>query len=217
MQKDLQEIKELLKNAARAPRIPAALPSTLDTSGVLIKGDTKAPVTIVEFTDMQCPFCSRYAQNTFAQIDNEYIKTGKVRYVVKNFPLESMHPNAFKAAEATHCAAEQDRAWDMHNRLFANQQKLAADDLDGYAGALGLDSVKFKGCLESGRYAAAIRKEISEGQLSGVTGTPTFFLGTAGGQPNQMKPDRMLSGAQAYSAFKAAIDDLLAKPVAGAL
>lgn len=211
MQKELQEIKELLKNSPRAANAPAPLPTSLDASGILVKGDAKAPVTIVEYTDMQCPFCSRHAQNTFSQIDNEYIKTGKVRYVVKDFPLESLHPNAFLAAEANHCAAEQNRAWDMHDRLFANQQKLTKDDLAGYADSMGLDSAKFKSCLDSGRYAAEVRKEMSEGQSSGVTGTPTFFLGVADAKPNQMKPERMLTGAQAFSAFQAAIDNLLPK------
>jgi len=211
IQRDLQEIKDLLKNTPRAAAATPPLPSSLDASGVLVKGDAKAPVTIVEYTDMQCPFCSRHAQNTLSQIDNEYIKSGKVRYVVKDFPLESIHPNAFQAAEANHCAGEQNRAWDMHDRLLANQQKLAKEDLTGYADAMGLESVRFKVCLESGRYAAEVRKEISEGQSSGVTGTPTFFLGAADGKPDEMKPEKMLTGAQAFSAFKAAIDDLLAK------
>src|SRR5579885_258746 len=83
IQKDLQEIKDLLKNAPRAANGPAPLPASMDASSILAKGDAKAPITIVEYTDMQCPFCSRHAQNTFSQIDNEYIKAGKVRYIVK--------------------------------------------------------------------------------------------------------------------------------------
>jgi len=211
MQKDLQDIKELLKNIGRGNTGAPRLPSSLDASGILVKGDAKAPITIIEYTDMQCPFCSRHALNTFSQIDNEYIKAGKVRYIVKNFPLESLHPNAFKAAEANHCAAEQDHAWDMHDRLFANQKKLAKEDLISYSDAIGMDSAKFKACLESDKYASVVRKEMAEAQSSGVTGTPTFFLGTVDAKSSQMKPGKMLSGAAAFSAFKAAIDDLLAK------
>jgi protein-disulfide isomerase len=216
MQRDLQEIKELLKNAPRAAAGGPALPqSTLNATGILVKGDPKAPVTIVEYTDMQCPFCSRHAQNTFSQIETEYIKSGKVRYVVKDFPLESLHSNAFIAAEANHCAAEQNRAWDMHDRLFANQQKLGKEDMAGYAETMGLDSSKFKACLDSGRYAAAVRKDMAEGQSAGVTGTPMFFLGSADATSYQMKPEKMLNGAVAFSSFQAAIDDLLAKPQRG--
>jgi protein-disulfide isomerase len=213
MQKDLEEIKELLKNtphpaAAGAPAMPK---TSLVATGILVKGDAKAPVTIVEYTDMQCPFCSRHSQTVFTQIDNEYIKSGKVRYVVKDFPLESMHQNAFQAAQANHCAAEQNRAWDMHDRLFANQQKLAKEDLIGYADAIGLDSAKFKACLEIGKYAPVIRKEISEAQSSGVTATPTFFLGAADSKSYQMKPEKTITGAVDFSAFKTAIDELLTK------
>ena len=214
IQQELQEIKQLLKQqqrvAAPAPAQPA-LPTTLGTTGILVKGDPKAPITIVEFTDMQCPFCRRYAENTLSKIDEEYIKTGKVRYIVEDFPLESIHPNAFRAAEATHCAGEQNRAWDMHDRLLANQQKLTKEDLAADASALGLDTAKFQACLESDRYAADIRKEVAAAQSAGVNGTPTFFLGVADGKPDRMKPQRMLSGALEFSAFKGVIDDMAAK------
>jgi protein-disulfide isomerase len=215
IQQELEEIKQLLKQqrAAAAAPAQAPLPKTMDTAGILVKGDPNAPITIVEFTDMQCPFCGRYAENTLSKIDQEYIKTGKVRYIVKDFPLEAIHPNALRAAEATHCAAEQNRAWDMHDRLFANQQKLTREDITAYAAALGLDAAKFQACLESDRYAADIRKEIAAGQSSGVNGTPTFFLGVSDAQPDQMKPQRMLSGALDFSVFKSVLDDM-AKPQA---
>jgi protein-disulfide isomerase len=215
IQQELQEIKQLLKQQRVAAAAPAQapLPKTLDTAGILVKGDPNAPITIVEFTDMQCPFCGRYAENTLSKIDNEYIKTGKVRYIVKDFPLEAIHPNALRAAEATHCAAEQNKAWDMHDRLFANQQKLTKEDITADAAVLGLDSAKFQACLDSDRYAADIRKEIAVGQSSGVNGTPTFFLGVADAQPDQMKPQRMLSGALDFSVFKSVLDDM-AKPQA---
>lgn len=211
IEKDLEEIKELLKKGATAGNVPAGLPKSMDTAGILVKGDAKAPVTIIEFTDMQCPFCSRHAQNTLPQIENEYVKSGKVRYIVKDFPLESLHANAFKAAEANHCAAEQGHAWDMHDREMANQQKLAEEDLVGYADAIGLDAAKFKACLASGKYVSTVKKEIVEGERSGITGTPSFFLGVSDPATGQMKPEKMLTGAAAYSAFKTAIDDLLAK------
>lgn len=212
MQKELDEIKQLLlKNTAHAPTAAAPLPASMDARGILVKGDPKAPITIVEFTDLQCPFCGRFAQHTLAQIEDAYIKTGKVRYIVKDFPLESLHPNALRAAEATHCAAEQNRAWDMHDRLFANQQKLAKEDLTADATALGLDTGTFSACLDSDRYTAEIRKEMAMALALGVKGTPTFFLGVSDATPGQMKPARMLNGALDFAVFKSVIDDLSAK------
>lgn len=211
MQKDLDEIKALLKALPRGGGGGgAAVPNVLlATEGLLVRGDAKAPVTIIEYTDLQCPFCARYAQGTFSQIENEYVKSGKVRYIVKDFPLESIHPNALKAAEATRCAAEQGKGWDMHDRLFANQQKLGPDQLPTYADALGLDVEKFKTCLGSGKHGAAVRKDMAEGQSAGVTGTPSFVLGVTDTKSGKLKPAKVLTGAQAFSAFKAAIDDLL--------
>jgi protein-disulfide isomerase len=212
MKKELDEIKQLLlRGGARGGAAGVSLPTSMDAAGILVKGNPKAPITIVEFTDLQCPFCGRFAQQTLAEIDDQYIKTGKVRYVVKDFPLESIHSNALRAAQATHCAAEQDRAWEMHDRLFANQQKLTKEDLISDAAALALDTAKFSACLDSGRYIAEIHKEMATGQASGVNGTPTFFVGLSDTNPDQMKPQRMLNGAVDFAVFKSIIDGLSAK------
>ena len=143
------------------------------------------------------------------QIESEYIKTGKVKYVVLDFPLESIHRNAFKAAEAARCAGEQGKFWEMHARLFANQQALAPTNLPQHAQALGLDVPKFQQCLESGKYATEIRKDLAEGQKAGVTGTPGFFLGMTNPNNSKVKTLRVLKGAQPYASFKEAIDSLL--------
>jgi len=216
MQKELEEIKQLLlKSPARGPAAAPSLPASMDTGGILVKGDPKAPVTIIEFTDLQCPFCGRFAQRTFARIDDEYIKTGKVRYIVKDFPLESIHPNAFRAAQATHCAAEQNRAWDMHDRLFANQQKLNKEDLTADAAALGLDTAQFDACLNSDRHNPEIRREMATALASGVNGTPAFFVGLSDAKPDRMKPEKMLTGAQEFPVFQSVIDGLVAKQAKG--
>ena len=143
------------------------------------------------------------------QLEKEYISTGKLKYVVRDFPLESIHQNAFKAAEASRCAGEQGKFWEMHERLFANQQAISPTDMSGYAQAIGLDVPLFKQCLESGHYAAAIRKDIADGQQAGVTGTPAFFLGVTEPNDGKVKSLRVIKGAQAYNGFKAAIDSLL--------
>jgi len=130
---------------------------------------------------------------------------------VKDFPLD-FHKNAFKAAEATHCANEQGKFWEMYDLLFANTQKLNPPDLSGHAEALGLDTSKFQQCLDSGRFAAQIRKDMDEGRQAGVTGTPAFFIGLTDPKDGKVKSLRTIKGAQQYPGFKAAIDSLLASP-----
>ena len=144
------------------------------------------------------------------QIEKAYIESGKLRYVVQDFPLESIHKNTFKAAEATRCAQDQGKFWEMHERLFANQQALSPEDLVEHAKALGLNAEGFKACLDEDTYAVAIRKDMAEGQKAGVTGTPAFFLGVMEGTDGKMKVVQRLSGAQVFSAFQAAIDSALA-------
>ena len=145
------------------------------------------------------------------QIEKEYIETGKLKYVVLDFPLESIHQNAFKAAEASRCAGEQGKYWEMHDQLFTHQQSLSPTDLAGYAQAVGLNPQLFQACVESGHYADAIRKDIAEGQKAGVTGTPAFFIGVTEGDEGKVKVVRTLKGAQAYNGFKTAIDSVLAE------
>jgi protein-disulfide isomerase len=142
------------------------------------------------------------------QLDREYIQTGKVKYVFRHFPLSS-HKQAFKAAEAANCAGEQGKFWQMHARLFENQGALSVEDLSRYAQSLDLDWPKFQQCLEGGKYAAAIRQDIEEGQKAGVSGTPTFFLGLTEPGGSKVKVLKVIRGAQAYATFKQAIDSVL--------
>ena len=131
--------------------------------------------------------------------------------MVRDFPLESIHPQAFKAAESSYCADEQGTYWEMHDRLFANQKDLGVKDLPKHAEALSMDVTKFQQCLESGKYAARIRKDLSEGQKVGVTGTPGFFLGITDPNGAELKAVRKITGAQPWAAFQDAIESLLAE------
>lgn len=132
-----------------------------------------------------------------------------MKYVFVDFPLESIHKFAFKAAEAARCAGEQGKFWEMHDRLFANQKDL--EPAKPHAEAIGLDVPKFEGCLSAGKYAEAIRKDAAEGQKAGVTGTPLFFLAYTDPASSKVKTVARLSGAQPYAAFKTQIDQLLAE------
>jgi len=213
IQKDLQTLIEMLK-PRQAPAVAAGPtpenPTIVSIEGGATKGNKDAKVTLVEFTDYQCPFCSRHFRDTMPQIDNDYVKTGKIRYVLREFPLESIHPLAFKAAEAANCSGEQGKYWEMHDRLFANQNALAAEQLPGHAKAVGLNGQKFKTCLDSGKYAAKLRKDLADAQKAGVNGTPTFFIGLSDSKGFEIKAVRKITGAQNYAAFKDAIDTLLA-------
>ena len=208
IQNELETIKKLLQQRpAAAPQ--AFQEATVSIDGAPFLGQKNAKVTLVEFSDYQCPFCKRNFQQTFPQIDSEYIKSGKVKYVFRAFPLENIHPLAFKASEAAFCGGEQGKYWEMHDKLFTNQNALATDNLITYARSVGLDEGKFKECLDGGRYASKIRADQAEGRKVGVSGTPGFFLGLT--QPNQstIKAVKFINGAQPYANFKDAIDTLL--------
>lgn len=161
-------------------------------------GDKNAPVTIVEFSDFQCPFCARFHQQTFPQINEEYVKKGKVRFVYRDYPLP-FHQFAQKASEAAECADEQGKFWEYHNKIFENQQGLGADNLKKWAVDLRLDTKKFNDCLDSGKMAAEVQKDLQDGSSYGASGTPAFFIN-----------GKLISGAQPYQAFKQAIDAELA-------
>ena len=206
MQKDLQVIKSLLLGQREAAPFQGA---AINLEKAPFMGEKNAKVTLVEFTDYQCPFCARHASQTMPQIINDYVKTGKVKYVLRHFPLESMHAAAAKAAEAAMCANEQGRFWEMHSRLLANPRALEPKNLSEHAQALALELPKFQQCLDSGKYASAVREDLAEGQQAGVNGTPSFFLGLTGAGQTRLKATKMLEGAQPYPAFKEAIDGLL--------
>jgi protein-disulfide isomerase len=158
------------------------------------KGPDNAPITIVEFSDFECPFCSR-VNPTLAQVQQNY--GDKVRIVFRQFPL-AMHPNAQKAAEASLCAHDQGKFWQMHDLMFAQQKELGVDQLKAKASQLGLDTESFNQCLDSGEYADQVRTDMADGTAAGVSGTPAMFVN---GVP--------ISGAVPYEQVAAMIDDEL--------
>jgi protein-disulfide isomerase len=212
LRKELEELKGLL----RSGRETTAAPRRGQTTAVRVadapfRGSATAKVTVVEFSDYQCPYCARHHRETLPELDRDYIATGKVRYVVRNFPVAALHKQAVKAAEATGCAGDQRKFWELHDRLFAEPTALAVADLVRHVQAIGLDVPQFQQCLGSGSHAAAVRRDLLEGQKAGVRGTPTFFLGlTEPGQP-ELKATRLLVGAQPYASFREAIEALLAE------
>jgi protein-disulfide isomerase len=165
----------------------------------------------VEFTDYQCPFCSRHFQQTWPRLEQEFVNTGKVKFVLRDMPLEAIHPQALKAAEAARCAGDQGKYWEMHDRLFTNQNALARKDLTAHAQALGLDVAVFDKCVDSAKYTVKVRNDIIEAARGGGRGTPVFFLGLTEPSGTELKAVRIIRGAQSYAAFKDAIEPLLAE------
>jgi protein-disulfide isomerase len=144
------------------------------------------------------------------QIERAYIKTGRVKYVVRDFPLEAIHADAFKAAEAAHCAGDGGAFWPMLQRLFTHQSELTRAELPGHAQAVGVDAAAFRQCLESGKYAVRVHRDIADGIRAGVNSTPSFFIGVPA--PDQrVRVVRLLRGAQPFAAFKEIIDSLLTR------
>lgn len=212
VQRELQEIKKLLLAKQPAPAAPSEPPRelTLDVGGAPSKGDNGAKLVLIEYSDYQCPFCSRYVRDTLPMIERDYIKTGKIKYVFRDFPLESIHPDALVASEAAACANDQGKYWEMHDRLFGNQTMLAAANMTVHAQAIGLETASFQQCLAGGKHKESIRKNMAEALSLGVTGTPTFFIGTISPNDSKVKVLRALKGAAPYANFKEVLDGLLA-------
>ncbi|MEK6952940.1 MAG: DsbA family protein, partial [Nanoarchaeota archaeon] len=186
------------QEANNEPAQTAPVDVSVDDDPILGKED--APVTIVEFSDYQCPFCGRFEKDTFPTLKEEYIDTGKVKLIFRDFPLTSIHPYAQKAAEASECADEQGKFWKYHDKLFENQEALTVDDLKKYADDLNLNNNKFENCLDSDSMKEEVKKDTDDGINYGVTGTPAFFINGI-----------ILEGAQPFENFKQIIDEELAK------
>ncbi|MFO7682671.1 MAG: DsbA family protein [Chloroflexota bacterium] len=174
----------------------------LDTAAFAF-GDLDAPITIVEYTDYQCPFCTRHFAETLPGLKENFIDTGKVYYAIKDFPLTSIHPQAVKAHEAARCAGEQEAYLPMHDMLFAQQAEWsgnpgAVDVFLGYAAELELDTAVFAECLNSGRLETAVLDNLNEGMSFGVSGTPAFFINGI-----------LVSGALPYESFEQGLNGML--------
>ncbi len=139
-------------------------------------GDQNAPLTLIEFSEFQCPYCARFSNQTFQEIKKQYIDTGKLKFVFRDYPL-AFHENASRAAEAAECAGDQGLYWEMNKLLFENYTKIGIEDLKQYAERLGLFMPDFLFCLESGKNAAEIQKDMHDGKQAGVMSTPSFFIG----------------------------------------
>ena len=220
IQNDLAEIKKLLKQGARTAPGQAAAPAPFEPTDLLVGesaylGSTDAPVTMFGYSDYQCPFCSRHATMVLPGLVKQYVDSGKLKIVMKEFPIESLHSRAFAASQATLCADAQGKYWEMHDLVFANQRAMTDDNFIAHSETLGLDATAFEACLTDEETSERIRAEILEGQGLGISGTPSFVVGlTDPEDSNKVHVTEYIRGAQPLPRFEGVINELL-EEVAG--
>jgi len=202
----IAKLESKIGNTQQAPSQPSQ-PVKISLDNDPIRGDPDAPITIVEFSDFQCPFCARFHVQTLPLLLEEYIDSGKVNLVYRDFPIQSIHPNALPAAVAAECANEQGKYWEYHDTLFEKQNDWSRLDSDSaiskfsqYASNTGLEQQQFDSCLESGKYLEEVQGDLSDGRDYDITGTPGFFIG------NDDIGFVKINGAQPFDSFQKIID-----------
>ena len=204
---DVEGIKKVVEDVRRPPSQLDDQPRAVSMDDDYIRGQADAKLTLIEFSDFQCPFCAEFYRETLPLIDKDYIQTGKIRMVYRDFPLASVHKEAQKAAEAAQCAGEQGKYWEMHDKIFANHTAMSVDDLKKHARGLDIAADRFDRCVESGQYAEEVNNDVMDGQALGVQGTPTFFVGLTG-RDNTIQAIP-IGGARPYAVFKQTFDRFL--------
>jgi protein-disulfide isomerase len=183
-----------------APVVRLALPP-----GELALGRATAPLTMIEFTDYQCPYCRRFQAEVWPKLKREYVDTGRLRYIARDLPLQ-IHAAAAPAAEAAHCAGEQGRFWEMHAALLGGPADLVSGGIERRAHAVGLDMARFDECLARNKYSAVIAAHEQEADAAGIDGTPGFVVGRAAhGELTGVR----IEGALPYDEFDSLLQELL--------
>ena len=216
MIKELRLIRQALEKITQ-PQQPQGPPpertATLPSVGGPAMGRPDAPLTLVEFTDLQCPYCNRFTTTAFEELKRNYIDTGKVRFISRDFPLD-FHPQAMPAAKAVRCAADQGKFWELRLALLRNAAKLSPAFITSAAADLKLDMKTFATCIAGTQHDARIKADMDAARSIGVEGTPSFLLGRTAGASLQ---GFVIVGAQPYEAFDVKIKELLAAPVTRAV
>ncbi|MBI5644165.1 MAG: DsbA family protein [Deltaproteobacteria bacterium] len=185
-------------------RVETPQSATVSIDGSPSMGKSDVSIVLVEFSDYECPFCARFNAEVLKQVKREYIDTGRLRFVYKDFPLP-FHQNAMKASMAARCAGEEGRYWEMHDALLENQQNLG--DVDGLVKRTGLNAATFNECMKSRKYEDAVQMDLNDGRALGINGTPTFILGRLDAS-GKVTGD-VIQGAMPYAVFKTKIEALL--------
>ncbi len=209
MLRELRQIRQLLERQQARPQAPPqeeqpTRAKITDLSGVSMLGSKVAPLTIVEYTDYQCPFCQRFHVTAFAELKKNYIDTGKVRFYSKDMPLD-FHPNAMRAAQAARCAGEQHKFWELRDTMGANPDKLDMEHIVGFAADLKMDTTALRACVDSGKYKEPVQRDVLEGMRVGANGTPTFVVGKSVGDGVD---GELVVGALPFPMFDAKLKEL---------
>ena len=220
MRKDMDEIKRVLisilpvlvknegvdgsQQVVPPQRVETPQSATVSIDGSPSMGKSDIPLVLVEFSDYECPFCARFNAEVLKQVKREYIDTGRLRFVYKDFPLP-FHQNAMKASMAARCAGEEGRYWEMHDALLENQQNIG--DVDGLVKRTGLNAATFNECMKSRKYEDAVQRDLNDGRELGINGTPTFILGRL--DASGKVTGNVIQGAMPYAVFKTKIEALL--------
>ncbi|MFZ2207747.1 MAG: thioredoxin domain-containing protein [Porticoccaceae bacterium] len=209
---DVAQIRKLIEGARAQARQEAKFePIVVDVGASPVRGDAKATLVLLEFSDYQCPFCRRHAVQVLPELLKNYVDTGKVKFVMKEFPIASLHPESARASHAALCAQDQGKYWEMHDLLFATPRDVAPETLKAYAAKLDLKASRFAACLDDEKDKDRLAADMELGGKLGVSGTPTFFLGVAEpGSPDKVRLTARIPGAVAYPVFSGAIDAMLA-------
>jgi protein-disulfide isomerase len=205
---ELKQIRQLLekqaKPAAQAQEEAPTRAKIADLSGVSMLGSATAPLTIVEYTDYQCPYCQHFHVTTFAELKKAYIDTGKVRFFSKDMPLD-FHPNAMRAAMAARCASEQGKFWELRDTMGANPNSLDMEHIVGFAANLKMDTGALRACIDSGKYKERVQGDVLEAMRIGANGTPTFIVGKSVGNGVD---GELVVGAMPFQMFDVKLKEL---------
>jgi protein-disulfide isomerase len=206
--KELRQIRQLLEKQQVKPAQPQEEAPTrakiTDLSGVSMLGSKTAPLTIVEYTDYQCPFCQRFHVTAFGELKKAYIDTGKVRFFSKDMPLD-FHPNAMRAAMAARCAGEQGKFWELRDTMGANPNSLDLEHIVGFAADLKMDTAALRTCIDSGKFKERVQNDVLEAMKIGATGTPTFIVGKSVGEGVD---GELVVGAMPFQMFDVKLKEL---------
>jgi protein-disulfide isomerase len=213
---ELKAIRQLLERQASAagnpqPRAPVKVTMKVEPGSKAV-GRDDAPVTIVEFGDYECPFCRIYHGTTFAELKKNYIDTGKVRYVIRDFPLD-LHPNALNAALSSRCAGEQNQFWTMRELMLAVSADLSPHSITKFATQLNLDMTKFHACMDDNKYSADVQRDVAAAGSLGINGIPSFIIGKTA--KDQIEGVR-ITGALSFPRVEAAIQNQSQQPALAA-
>jgi protein-disulfide isomerase len=208
-QRQLDRLERILKPVLEQLPQPFE-PQEVTVEGSPTSGSASAPITIVEFSDLQCPFCVRFYENTYPEIMQNYVETGKVRYVAREFPLTAIHKEAQRASQGALCAGKQDKYWEMRAAIFRNRAALSDENLVSYAKGVGVDITTWETCMESDTYTRKVEADLKAGAKLGIRGTPAFAIGkTDPDDPTKFQALDLIEGAYPYSAFQEKFEELL--------